>query len=87
MLDTLPAQEMNLMLYGKLQLVRLRSAITVARFLKGGARAGGVVRDASGRQHLVASAPDSGHRDGIVGSGRGGNLRRTLGVSSLCSTT
>ncbi|QSH81862.1 MAG: transposase [Ferrovum myxofaciens] len=35
MLDTLPAQEMNLMLYGKLQLVRLRSAITVARFLKG----------------------------------------------------
>ncbi|MBU6995397.1 MAG: transposase [Ferrovum myxofaciens] len=35
MLDTLPAQEMNLMLYGKLQRVRLRSAITVARFLKG----------------------------------------------------
>ncbi|XXG21990.1 MAG: transposase [Ferrovum myxofaciens] len=82
MLDTLPAQEMNLMLYGKLQLVRLRSAITVARFLKG-ARAGGVVRDASGRQHLVASAPDSGHRDGIVGSGRGGNLRRTLGYRAF----
>ena len=35
MLDTLPAQEMDLMLYGKMQSVRLRSTIAVARFLKG----------------------------------------------------
>ena len=35
MLDTLPAQERNLMLYGKMQSVRLRSVIAVARFLKG----------------------------------------------------
>lgn len=35
MLDTLPAQEMELMLYGKMQQVRLRSVIAVARFLKG----------------------------------------------------
>lgn len=35
MLDTLPAQEMELILYGKMQRVRLRSVIAVARFLKG----------------------------------------------------
>jgi hypothetical protein len=35
MLDTLPAQERNLMLYGKMQSVRVRSVIAVARFLKG----------------------------------------------------
>ena len=35
MLDTLPAQERNLMLYGKMQSVRLRSVIAVARFPKG----------------------------------------------------
>jgi hypothetical protein len=35
MLAILPAQEMELMLYGKMQSVRLRSAIAVARFLKG----------------------------------------------------
>ena len=33
--DTLPVQEMELTLYGKAQRVRLRSAIAVARFLKG----------------------------------------------------
>ena len=52
---------------------------------EGTARAGGVVRDPSGRQHLVASAPDSGDRDGIVGSGRGGNLRRALGYRAFVS--
>lgn len=35
MLGTMPAQEMGLMLYGKMQRVRLRSSIAVARFLKG----------------------------------------------------
>lgn len=35
MLDTLPVEEMELMLYGKLQRVRVRSVIAVARFLKG----------------------------------------------------
>jgi hypothetical protein len=35
MFDTLPAQEMELTLYGKTQRVRLRSTIAVARFLKG----------------------------------------------------
>ena len=35
MLEALPAQEMELMLYGKMQTVRLRSKIVVARFLKG----------------------------------------------------
>jgi hypothetical protein len=35
MLVALPAQEMELTLYGKTQLVRLRSTIAVARFLKG----------------------------------------------------
>jgi hypothetical protein len=35
MLATLPAAEMELMLYGKVQWVRVRSVIAVARFLKG----------------------------------------------------
>jgi hypothetical protein len=35
MFDTLPAQEMELTLYGKTQRVRLHSTIAVARFLKG----------------------------------------------------
>ncbi len=35
MLDTLPAQEIELMLYGKMQRVRLRSVTAVVRFLKG----------------------------------------------------
>lgn len=35
LLDALPAQEMELTLYGKSQRVRLRSVIAVARFLKG----------------------------------------------------
>ncbi|MBK8387450.1 MAG: transposase [Candidatus Accumulibacter sp.] len=35
MLETLPVQEMELMLYGKVQPVRVRSVIAVARFLKG----------------------------------------------------
>lgn len=35
MLGTMSAQEMELMLYGKMQMVRLRSAIAAARFLKG----------------------------------------------------
>ncbi|MBI5658538.1 MAG: transposase [Nitrosomonadales bacterium] len=35
MLGTLPAQEVELMLYGKMQRVRLRSVVAVARFLKG----------------------------------------------------
>lgn len=35
MLDALPAREMELMLYGKMQRVRLRSVIAVARFLRG----------------------------------------------------
>jgi len=35
MRDILPAQEMELMLYGKVQRVRIRSVIAMARFLKG----------------------------------------------------
>jgi hypothetical protein len=35
MLETLPIQEMELMLYGKVQPVRVRSVFAVARFLKG----------------------------------------------------
>lgn len=35
LLDTLPSQELDLMLYGKVQSVRLRSVIALARFLKG----------------------------------------------------
>jgi hypothetical protein len=35
MLDSLPAQILELMLYGKLQSVRIRSVVAVARFLKG----------------------------------------------------
>lgn len=35
LLDALPAQEMELTLYGKTQRVRLRSTLAVARFLKG----------------------------------------------------
>ena len=35
MLTTLPTEEMELMLYGKVQRVRVRSVIAVARFLKG----------------------------------------------------
>jgi len=35
MLDTLPVKEMELALYGKMQSVRVRSTIAVARFLKG----------------------------------------------------
>ena len=35
LLDALPAQELELTLYGKSQLVRLRSVIAIARFLKG----------------------------------------------------
>lgn len=35
LLESLPKQEMELMLYGKMQSVRLRSVIAVARFLKG----------------------------------------------------
>jgi hypothetical protein len=35
MRDLLPAQEMELMLYGKVQRVRIRSVIAVARFLRG----------------------------------------------------
>jgi hypothetical protein len=35
MRDILPAQEMELWLYGKMQRVRLRSVIAVARFLRG----------------------------------------------------
>ena len=54
-------------------------------FLEGSARAGSVVRDASGRQHLVASVPDSGHRDRIVGPDRGGTLCRTMGYRAFVS--
>lgn len=35
MLETMPAKKMELTLYGKVQAVRVRSAIAVARFLKG----------------------------------------------------
>ena len=35
MLETLPMQEMELMLYGKVQPFRVRSVLAVARFLKG----------------------------------------------------
>ena len=46
-------------------------------------RAGGVVRDASGRQHLIASAIDFGDRDGTLSSSRGGNLRRAMGYRAI----
>lgn len=35
MCEALPIQEMELMLYGKVQRIRLRSVIAVARILKG----------------------------------------------------
>ena len=41
--------------------------------------AGGVVRDAATRRHLVAPPPDLGDRDGSDGAGRGGDLCHALG--------
>lgn len=85
MLDTLSAQERVLILYGKMQRVRLRSVHCRGAIPQGCARASGVVRDASGRQHLVASAIDFGNRDGTPGSSRGGNLRRAMGYRAIVS--
>ncbi len=85
-LDTLPATAMELALYGKAQSVRLRSAIAVARFLTAPPGPGGVVRDAPGGPHWVATAPASGDRDRAVGPGGGGDLCRALRASSRCFT-
>ena len=41
--------------------------------------AGGMVRDAATRRHLVAPTPDSGDRDGSDRAGRGGDLCHALG--------
>ncbi|MCM8620809.1 MAG: hypothetical protein NOF05_18965 [Candidatus Accumulibacter phosphatis] len=57
---------MELMLYGKVQRIRLRSVIAVARILKGVPGTSGMVRDVPARSNLVAFAPDSGLKQSFV---------------------
>ena len=85
-LDTLPVQEMELMLYGKVQRVRVRSVHRRGAIPEGAPGAGGVVRDVPVRPHLVAPAPDSGDRDRSVGPGRWWRSTPSAGGSSPCFT-
>jgi hypothetical protein len=82
MLDTLPMQAMELMLYGKVQPSPGALGLRRGAIPEGAPGSGGVVRDAPARPHVVAPAPDSGHRDRPVGPTGRRDLRRALGGSS-----
>jgi hypothetical protein len=85
MLETLPIQEMELMLYGKVQPVRVRSVFAVARFLKGLPVRAVWCEMLLPDHSVVARTPDSGHRDRPLGPTDRRDLRRALGDRALVS--